>query len=227
VVAAFYRLLRWTRSPRGLWVPGGSVLAVILAACGSSTRPQVSSITFTTDATGQTPICTTGAPSANAPACTAALLPALVAGGSPLYLFADVSGDNLNLGVTWTVTCAASGVGNGGVNTSCGTFVPSSTFSGPVPLYPEAGIVTTFNGPTSVPKGAKLTITAAATSLPSESLSISLNVTAAASAKMSDSEEPPPKCKAHPPSCVSANNHSREAVRPVRGDAWKEELAYG
>jgi hypothetical protein len=224
VVAVFYRLMRRVRSPRGLSVPAATALAIVLTACGNSTRPQVDSITFTTDASGQTPICTTGFSSGSTPTCTAALLPALVAGGSPLYMFADVTGDNLNLGITWTVTCASSGVGNGGVNTTCGTFVPSSTLSGPVPLYPESGIVTTYNGPTSVPKGGSVTITAEATSLPSESLSISLNVTASGNAKMNDSEVLSSQGRPHASrllagSGVRANEDGREAVQQNRGDA--------
>jgi hypothetical protein len=227
VVAVFYRLIRRACSPRGLSVPAATALAVILAACGSLNRPEVASITFTTDASGQTPICTAGVPSGDTPTCTAALLPALVAGGSPVYLYADITGDDLDLGVTWTVTCASSGVGNGGVNTSCGTFVPAATISGPVPLYAEPGIVTTYNGPTSVPKGGKVTITAQATSLPSESLSISLNVTAQGSAKLNNSEEPPPKRMAPSSGGVRVNQYSREAVQQNRGEGRKDELANG
>jgi hypothetical protein len=219
VVAVSYPLKRRAHSVRTLSVVAATVLAVFLAACGNSTRPQIASITFTTDASGHTPICTTGVLSGNGPTCTAALLPALVAGGSPLYMYAVVSRDNLDLGITWTVTCASSGVGNGGVNTSCGTFVPASTMSGPVPLYPESGIVTTFNGPTSVPKGAKVMITAQATSLPSDSLSISLNVTATGSATTNNTEELPPEAMAHAFCGVRANEHGREAVEQNRRKA--------
>jgi hypothetical protein len=219
VVAVFYRLRCRAHSPRGLSAAAASMLALVLAACGGSTKPQVDSITFTSDAAGQKPICTAGTPSGDTPACTAALLPALVAGGSPLYMFADISGDDLDLGVTWTVSCSSSGVGNGGVNTSCGTFVPASTLSGPVPLYPESDIVTTYNGPTSVPKGGSVTITAQATSLPSASLSISLNVTAPANAEINNPGEAPRRGMA----CVSGeartNEHGAEAARQDRGSA--------
>jgi hypothetical protein len=93
-----------------------------------------------------------------------------------------------------------------------------------VPLYPETGIVTTYNGPTSVPKGAQVTIIAQATSRPSESLSISLNVAASASAKLNDSEEPPPKAMAHASRLaagggVCANEPGRETVQQNRGRA--------
>jgi hypothetical protein len=155
-----------------------AVFALLLPAligCANSTRPQVGSITFTTDSTGATPICTIAVLSnlqSSTPACTSALLPTLVAGGQAAYLYATVTGDNEALGVSWTVTCgSATAAGSGEIDTSCGTFQPAETLSGPVPLYATTGIVTTYNAPSTVPKSGTVTITAHATSLPSEAKS--------------------------------------------------------
>jgi hypothetical protein len=162
-----------------------AVFALLLPAligCANSTRPQVGSITFTTDSTGATPICTIAVLSnlqSSTPACTSALLPTLVAGGQAAYLYATVTGDNEALGVSWTVTCgSATAAGSGEIDTSCGTFQPAETLSGPVPLYATTGIVTTYNAPSTVPKSGTVTITAHATSLPSEALSVTLNIVA-------------------------------------------------
>lgn len=163
-------------------------LAFILSTfsgCANSTKPQVASITFTTDSTGATPVCTKVIASetpANTPVCSSALLPSLVAGGQAAHLYANVIHDNQDLGVSWTVTCgSATPTGSGAIDTSCGTFSYAQTLSGPVPLYNTTGIVTAYNPPSAVPKGQTVTITAHATSLPSVASSVTLNIVAAQS----------------------------------------------
>jgi hypothetical protein len=93
-------------------------------------------------------------------------------------MFANVANDDELLGVTWTVTCGSSGPANlQSINTACGTFSPVQTESGPIPLYPASGYVTTFTAPSAIPKGGTVTIAAAATSQPTATLSVTLPVT--------------------------------------------------
>lgn len=170
------------RFSRILSLSAFALLLPTLIGCANSTRPQVVSITFTTDSTGATPICTISVSSAAqsaGPGCTSALLPTLVAGGQAAYMYATVLGDSEALGVSWTETCgSAAASGSGAIDTSCGTFQPAETLSGPVPLYATTGIVTTYNAPSTVPKGGTVTITAHATTLPSEALSVKLDIVA-------------------------------------------------
>jgi len=167
---------------RGVPLAAFALLFSAFIGCANSPKPQVGSITFTTDSTGATPICTIAASSdlqSTAPACTSVLLPTLVAGGQAAYIYATVTGDSEALGVSWTVDCgSATGVGSGAIDTSCGVFQPAQTLSGPVPVYAATGIVTTFNAPSTVPKNGTVTLTAHATSRPSEVLSVTLNIVA-------------------------------------------------
>jgi hypothetical protein len=100
--------------------------------------------------------------------------------GTSIYLDVVVTGDPESLGVDWTVTCSSSlpegSLPAGTVDTSCGSFVPTHTISGPTPSYPVTGIVTQFTAPAAVPKAGTVTIVAHATSLPSSSSSLTLTI---------------------------------------------------
>jgi hypothetical protein len=101
--------------------------------------------------------------------------------GTSTYLDVTVTQDVESLGVDWSVTCSGSlpegSLPPGMVDTSCGTFVPYHTASGPVPTYPGVtGIVTQFTAPANVPKAATVTIVAHATSLPSSTSSLILTI---------------------------------------------------
>jgi len=160
-----------------------SLVLSALCGCGGSTKPVVASITFTSDSAGAKPICTTAITSntpANTPVCSAAQLSSFAVNGPATYLYANVIGDDQDLGVSWTVTCgSATSAGSGAIDTACGTFNPAQTLSGPVPLYPITGIVTAYTTPSAIPKGGTVTIAAHATSLPSVSSSVTLTIVAA------------------------------------------------
>jgi len=183
------RIQRYLRSsqclPPAVLVFVLSTILFIIVGCGNSNRPEIASITFTTDSSGTEPVCTTAVtPSTpvNTPVCTAALLPTLVAGGQAVHIFANVEEDNQLLGVSWAVSCGSEApVASGTIDTSCGTLQPAQTLSGPVPLYPATGIVTNYNPPSALPKGGTVTIIAHATSLPSVTSSVTLNIVAAKS----------------------------------------------
>ena len=170
---------------RGLAFASSALLISAFIGCANSAKPQVGSITFTTDSTGATPICTIATSSdlqSTAPACTSSLLPTLVSGGQAAYLYAIVTSDSEALGVSWTVNCGSTtGVGSGAIDSSCGSFQPAETLSGPVPLYATTGIITTYYAPSTVPKNGTVTLSARATSLPSEVLSVTLKIVAAKS----------------------------------------------
>jgi hypothetical protein len=134
-------------------------VSAILAGCGSTVKPEIGPIEFTT-ATG-----------AGAPAVKS------LAENGQVYLVATVTHDDQFLGVSWTVDCgSALPPSSGTIDTSCGTLNPAQTMSGPVPAYPSTGIITTYSAPPSVPKGSTVTITAHATSLPSVTSSIELTI---------------------------------------------------
>jgi len=147
------------RSP--MLLPFALVL-MLLVGCGGTSKPQVGPIEFTS---------TSGASETD--------VTSLAVNGQ-VHLVATVKNDNQFLGVSWTVTCgsAASSVGTS-IDTSCGTFNPAQTASGPVPSYSSTGIITTYTAPSTVPKGSTVTITAHATALPSETSSITLTIVAA------------------------------------------------
>ena len=167
-------------SSRSLFVSAFFLILSALNGCGGAVKPQVASITFTTDSTGTKAVCTTAVTSstpANTPLCSSALPPSLVVGGPAAYMFANVIDDDQGLGVSWTVTCgSATSIGSGGIDTACGTFNPAQTLSGPVPLYTITGVVTAYTAPPAVPKGGTVTITAHATSLPSVTSSVTLTI---------------------------------------------------
>ena len=131
--------------------------------CGVKPTPVVGAITVT-DAKGvaQTPITS-------------------LQHGQAIFLDVVVSNDIEFLGVDWTVTCSSSlpegSLPPGMVDTSCGTFVPNHTVSGPIPTYPSSGIITLFTAPGSIPKAGTVTIVAHATSAPAVTSSITLQIT--------------------------------------------------
>jgi hypothetical protein len=141
-------------------------MLMLLAGC-SMNRPQIGAIAFV-NASG-----------------TSISAPSSVAVNGPLYMLATVTNDDELLGVSWTVTCGSApppNSGNSSIDTSCGTFNPTQTLSGPIPLYPTTNIITTYTAPSAVPKGGTVTITAHATALPSVTSSITLTVVAAQTA---------------------------------------------
>ncbi len=139
-----------------------TVILVLLAGCGVNLPPKISPISFVSASGASVP------PVSSVPV------------NGQLYLIATVTNDDEALGVSWTVTCG-SAVPPGGtsIDTSCGTFDPAQTASGPIPPYPSTGIITTYNAPSAAPKGGSVTITAHATALPSVSSSVTLTIVAA------------------------------------------------
>ncbi len=141
---------------------------LLLSGCTSSSsgRPQVGPITFT-DASG-----------INKPALTA-----LIA-GQGAYMDVAITGDTALLGANWSVTCQSALPPGTPLppgqteDTSCGTFEPLHTMSGPVPSYATsgAGYVTFYIAPASPPKGGTVTLYAASTVDPSRSSSVTLTI---------------------------------------------------
>jgi hypothetical protein len=154
------------------WIVRGAVAVVCVASatalvgCSNAPKPLVQAITVT-DAMGNPQ-----------PAITS-----IQHGGPAIYLDATVVNDEQHLGIDWTVTCSSSlppgTLPAGIVDTSCGTFAPNHTTSGPIPPYVlPAGIfiVTSFTPPANTPNTATVTITAHATSDPSETSTLVLQV---------------------------------------------------
>jgi len=84
-----------------------------------------------------------------------------------LQLSMTPSGDSINAGVDWTVTCGGNqrtGSTSGG---ACGTLVPAHTAS---------GASTVYTAPSSIPINQAVTITATVTSNPSQTSSLTLTV---------------------------------------------------
>jgi hypothetical protein len=141
--------------------------ALLFQGCASSSlRPQVGPITFT-DATGT-----------SQPAITA------LNAGQGSYMDVTISDDPALLGATWSVTCE-SALPPGTplppgqtVDTSCGTFAPTHTLSGPVPSYATSalGYVSFYTAPAAPPKGGTVTLYATSTSDPSQYSSVTLTI---------------------------------------------------
>lgn len=144
-----------------------SLLLVSGCGGGSSLNPQVDAITFT-DATG----------AAQTPQRT------MLSAGEGTYMDVTIADDTALLGANWTVTCQSAlppgtPLPSGETeDTSCGTFTPTHTASGPVPSYAtsDAGYVTFYTAPASVPKGGTVTLYAASTSDPSRYSSVTLTI---------------------------------------------------
>ncbi len=140
------------------------LLAFILAlpsACGSSSTPVVGPIQFVSSSGATVPAVTT--------------LPV----NGVIYLVGTVTNDDEMLGVSWTVSCGSQpplSSTNDSISTACGAFVPTQTFSGPVPTYPSSGYITEYTAPSAIPKGNTVTITAHAVSLPSVVSSMNLTI---------------------------------------------------
>ena len=158
---------RW--KPRNSPMAALALAAAMLAGCGATAKPQISPIEFTS------------AGGAEISAVTS------LAVNGQVDLVATVTHDNRFLGVSWTVSCgSAAPPSTGTIDTSCGTFNPVQTESGPIPTYPSTGIITTFTAPPEIPKGASVTITAHATSLPSVTSSVVVTIVAAKSGSSAD-----------------------------------------
>lgn len=165
----------YTSSPRTLrrlLALSIALAAALTAGCGGKQRPLIGPIQFT-DASG----------------ASVTAVSSLAVNGQ-VYLVATVTHDDQFLGVSWIATCgSAASPGTGAVDTSCGTFSPSQTLSGPVPAYPQTGVIATYTAPAAIPKGKSVTITAHATSLPSVTSGVVLTIVAA---KTTETKQPGP-----------------------------------
>jgi hypothetical protein len=144
-----------------------------LAGCGGNPKPQIGPIQFTT------------ASGASVPSVTS------LAVNGQAYVVATVTNDDQLLGVSWTVTCgSAAPPGGTTIDSSCGTFDPSQTLSGPVPLYPSSGIVAAYNAPSDIPVGGTVTIIAHVTALPSVTSGVTVTIVAAQTSKVEPASTP-------------------------------------
>ena len=80
------------------------------------------------------------------------------------------TGDSVNAGVDWVVSCGGNPVTGSITNGACGTFSP---------VHTADGQATTYTAPSVVPINASITITATVTSNPSQSSSVNLTIVAA------------------------------------------------
>jgi hypothetical protein len=93
------------------------------------------------------------------------------------------------LGANWSVTCESALPPGTPLppgqteDTSCGTFAPLHTISGPVPSYATSGTgyVTFYTAPAAPPKGGTVTLYASSTTDPSQSSSLTLTINNATS----------------------------------------------
>jgi hypothetical protein len=140
---------------------------LVVSGCGSSSgQPSVGAITFT-DAQGD-----------NRAAPTA------INAGQGAYMDVTITGDVALRGANWSVTCQSALPPGTPLppgqteDTSCGTFTPLHTMSGPVPGYVSsgAGYVTFYTAPSAPPKGGTVTLFAASTSDPSRYSSVTLTI---------------------------------------------------
>ncbi|WP_213805469.1 hypothetical protein [Granulicella sp. dw_53] len=87
--------------------------------------------------------------------------------GSTLKLSMMPSGDTINAGVDWAVTCGGNPISGSITNGACGTLAPAHTAD---------GATVSFTAPSVAPIGTTVTITATVTSNPSQSSNVSLTV---------------------------------------------------
>jgi len=154
------------RLPVSLPLLASALLLVSGCTSSSSGRPQVGPITFT-DASGN-----------SKPALTALIE------GQGAYMDVTITGDTALLGANWSVTCQSALPPGTPLppgqteDTSCGSFEPLHTMSGPVPSYATsgAGYVTFYTAPASPPKGGTVTLYAASTTDPSRYSSVTLTI---------------------------------------------------
>lgn len=157
----------WPRVTRVIAQAACAGSLILASGCGASTKPVVGLVTVT-DAKGT----------------ALSAISSVKHGGSAVYFDAVVTNDFATLGVDWTVTCSSSlptgTLPAGTVDTSCGTFAPSHTASGPVPTYvlpAGVNIVTLYTPPANVPKAGTVTIEAHSTTDPSQVSILVLTVT--------------------------------------------------
>ncbi|HKF47818.1 MAG TPA: hypothetical protein VKB38_10710 [Terracidiphilus sp.] len=146
------------------------LLAVLLGACGcsssSSRQPQVGPIGFT------------NAMGASQPTVTA------LTAGQGTYLEVTIADDTALLGANWSVTCESALPPGTPLppgqtqDTSCGTYAPQHTISGPVPSYATSatGYVTFYTAPAAPPKGGTVTLYATSTADPSQNSTVTLTI---------------------------------------------------
>ncbi len=143
-----------------------SALLLVSGCTSGGSLPGVGAITFT-DATGSTQ-----------PAITA------LTAGQGAYMEVSITNDSALLGANWSVNCQSALPPGTPLppgqteDTSCGTFTPLHTMSGPVPSYATsgAGYVTFYTAPAAPPKGGTVTLYAASTSDPSRFSSVTLTI---------------------------------------------------
>jgi hypothetical protein len=153
----------------GIAVAGLAMTAITLfsgCSSSSSSKPQVSGIVFS-DANG-----------------VQQTAPTSLTANSGTYLYANVTNDKQFLGVDWTVSCGSqlppgTPLPPGQVtDTSCGTFSPVHTLSGPIPSYTKngSGILAFYTAPAAPPANGIVTLYASATSDHSKFTSITLTI---------------------------------------------------
>lgn len=143
---------------------------MLTSGCSSSPstgRLAVAPITFT-DANG-TPLATP---------------PTTLDAGQSSYVDVQLADDPQGLGADWSVYCGSALPPGTPLppgqtqDSSCGTFVPAHTLSGPIPGYVTsgAGYVTLYTAPAAPPKQGVVTLYAAATANPSKYSSVTLTI---------------------------------------------------
>jgi hypothetical protein len=143
-----------------------SSLLLVSGCTSGGTLPNVGPITFA-EATG-----------ASEPAISA------LTAGQGAYMEVTITNDNALLGANWSVNCESALPPGTPLppgqteDTSCGSFTPLHTMSGPVPSYATsgAGYVTFYTAPAAPPKGGTVTLYAASTSDPSRYSSVTLTI---------------------------------------------------
>ena len=110
---------------------------------------------------------------------------AFLSAGNQVYLETSVFNDSANLGVDWSVACSSKLPPGAPLppgqptDTSCGTFTPIHTASGPVPEFATSGsgYVTLYTAPAAVPSDGIVTLYASSTSDHTKYASVSLTIT--------------------------------------------------
>ncbi len=127
-----------------------AMLSMALAGCGSSV----------TSAAKAGPISVAGSSGATQQV-------SVLATAATLKLSMTPTGDKLNAGVDWTVTCSGNAVTGSQTNGACGTLGPAHT---------PGGAATVYTAPSTVPINSTITVTATVTSNPSQNSSLTLTI---------------------------------------------------
>lgn len=143
-----------------------ALLGIATTGCGSTSN----------SAAKAGPISVAGTSSATAQA-------GALAASSTLKLSMMPTGDKVDAGVDWTVSCGGNPITGSVVNGACGTLAPAHTADGAATLY---------TAPAMVPINTAITITATVTSNPSQSSSVSMTIVALPIAVLLTQPQPVP-----------------------------------